>query len=93
MTRLPAEKDLIIEYDTFSWRLQRTVNGLDAPLVSAEAASSLRLDPTFATRRGLPVELTAADLVEIVVGWSEPDTSWHMGLILAPELAAQRANR
>jgi hypothetical protein len=93
MTRLPAEKDLIIEYDAFSWRLQRTVDGLDAPLVSAEPASSLRLDPTFATRRALPPELAKSDLVEIVVGWSEPDTSWHMGLILAPELAAQRANR
>jgi hypothetical protein len=93
MTRLPAEKDLVIEYDAFWWRLQRATDGLNAPLMAVDGDGSLRLDAAFAERRALPAELEAVDLVEVVVGWSPPDSSWHMGLILAPELAAQRANR
>ena len=97
MERIPAGSNLIIEVQPESWRLlsNGTTTGTERVLVEAVPGEPVRYGATFGSRRRLPEEgLLPPDSVQrVVLGWSEEDTAWHLGLVLRGELVATRGSR
>jgi hypothetical protein len=95
MERISAAANLTIEVDAERWRL--LVNGLaqEKVLLEAVAGESIRTESSFATRRRLPDNgrLPLESVQRVVLGWSPEDESWHLGLLLEPELARRRGSR
>jgi hypothetical protein len=95
MTRIAAANNLTIEYDQDYWRLITNGGGTDHVLVEAAAGKPLAYMPTFGSRRRLPDtgKLPTQYIQRVVLGWSGKDRSWHLGLMLEPELAEARGSR
>jgi hypothetical protein len=95
MERISAAEQMLIEMSDTGWRL--ISNGSQEPRVIFEAASGRALHylPDFATTRRLPKggSLPVEYIQRIVLGWSASDESWHLGLMLASELAQARGSR
>lgn len=93
--RIPAGRNLTIEYDPDSWRL--LANGDDSQRVLVEVAPGqpLRYVPGFGSKRKLPDvgELSADQIQQVVLGWSAGDRAWHLGLVLGTALAQARGSR
>lgn len=94
MTRIAALDNLTIEIQPDYWRLSLNGDGQDRVLVEAAPGRSLRYINGFAERRKLPLGSLSPDLIrQVVLGWSESDQSWHLGLVFVPDFAAQRGSR
>ncbi len=95
MSEISAADNLSIEIQPQHWRL--ISNGFETAQVIAEAASGqpLRFSHTFATKRRLPATgiLPSDQVQQVVIGWSQQDEAWHLGLVLSPELAEVRGSR
>lgn len=93
MRRISAGNNLSIELDDQRWRL--LVNGDSRVLVDAERGLPLRYLSTFGARRKLPPagNLPLDSIRRIVLGWAAKDESWHLGIMLSPELAEARGSR
>ncbi len=91
MPTILAANNLTIDTDERNWRLY---NGRDLqPIVSADA-DGLMYQPAFASARRLPADrLTAQNIAMVVVGWAVEDTSWHLGVLVTPEIAQSRGGR
>lgn len=95
MDRISAASNLIIEHDLSHWRLISTGNGQERTLLDAEPNKPVSYIEIFGSKRRLPKggKLALDDIQRIVVGWSHEDESWHLGLLVEPELAEQRGSR
>lgn len=97
MERITAADNLIIELDTERWRLlaDGLSGGSERLLFEAESGGPARYVSAFAARRKLPSSGTLnPDRIErIVLGWSEKDAAWHLGLVLDQPLADERGSR
>lgn len=95
MERISAAGNLTIENDPIVWRL--IANGKDEPrtLVEAEMGKPLRYVEAFATKRKLPSTgvLPVDTIQRVVLGWSNEDECWHLGLLLEPVIAEPRGSR
>jgi hypothetical protein len=95
MERISAASNMIIEVQPESWRL--LVNGGDSERVLVEAVPGepLRYVSSFGSRRRLPEAglLQREDIQRIVLGWSEKDEAWHLGLVLRGALVDRRGSR
>ncbi len=90
MKHISAADNHTIHVSGRRWRL------LTADKPTAEATpNGLRYGGQFARTRRLPPTGTLApeQIRQVVVGWQQADEAWHLGLILAPELAAERGSR
>lgn len=95
MKTIKVSDGLVIKIDQDEWRLV-TDRSDGLTLFSAGADRPVwSYRPEFARIRGLPSEGTLpTDVVEeVVVGWSAADSGWHLGLLLRPDLAAERGGR
>lgn len=93
--RILATDQRLIEISPDGWRLL-SANGGAESTVLAEAApgANLQYRATFGSRLRLPEHgLAATDIERVVLGWSAPDETWHLGLILNPALAEARGSR
>lgn len=92
INQVSAADNLTIEFVPGSWLLR---NGDAAAPMFYASAEGLRYNSYFSATRRLPPTgvLSISDLVQVVVGWQESDEAWHLGLVLAPQLAAQRNSR
>jgi hypothetical protein len=95
MNRISAAGNLTIEIAPDQWRLIANGNFQERVLLEAASNQSLRYIPAFANRRRLPDngELANSSIQRIVLGWSQQDESWHLGLLLGPEIATDRGSR
>lgn len=95
MERISAVGDVIIEVEPESWRLLADGNGEERLLVEASPGAPLRYGDRFGGSRQLPLggELPRHNIQRVVLGWSAQDTSWHLGLVLAGDLVAERGSR
>jgi hypothetical protein len=95
MEQISAAGNLTIEMEADRWRL--VVNGASQgqTLLEAIPGRPLRYVPIFASKRRLPDsgELTSEQIQRVVLGWSNEDESWHLGLLLGPELTQTRGSR
>ena len=95
MERISAASNLIIEVQPESWRLLVNGNANERVLVEAVPGEPLRYGSTFGGRRHLPDSgiLPREDIQSVVLGWSEKDDAWHLGLILKGDLVDARGSR
>lgn len=96
MTRISAAENHIIEINPDSWRLITVSDtGLETPLFEAKPGEPLRYSTEFSGSRRLPnTGILPLDYVwQVILGWSNEDESWHLGLLLARDLADARGSR
>jgi hypothetical protein len=97
MDRISAAENLIIKMRPDHWRLLvgGGTPGAETVLVEAINGQPLLYASEFATSRRMPRngELPAEYISQVVLGWSQDDKSWHLGLLLASDLAAARKSR
>jgi hypothetical protein len=95
MDRISAAGNLSIEVKPESWRLIVNGDTQERVLVEAAPGQPLRYIPTFAAKRRLPNTgiLPVESIQRVVLGWSNDDEAWHLGLLLSPELANLRGSR
>lgn len=93
MTRIAAE-NLTIETSPDRWRIYLNGDGQERLILEANRGYPLRYAALFAQRRNLPDNTLPMDQIkQVILGWSQSDQSWHLGLLLMPELAQQRHSR
>jgi len=95
MDRISAAGNLTIEVKPDSWRLIVNGNAQERVLVEATPGEPIRYIPTFAAKRRLPDtgKLPVENIQRVVLGWSNDDESWHLGLLLTQDLANARGSR
>lgn len=95
MERISAASNLIIEVQPESWRLLVNGTGIERVLVEVLPGEPLRFGAAFGSRRQLPDSgiLPREDIQRVVLGWSEKDDAWHLGLVLKGALASERGSR
>ena len=95
MDRISASGNLTIEHNIDHWRLLSTRNEQERLLLEAEAGKPVSYIEIFGSKRRLPKggKLAIDDIQRVVLGWSHEDESWHLGLLVEPELAEQRGSR
>lgn len=86
---------MIVEVQPQSWRLLVNGGDVERVLVEAVPGEPLRYVSSFGARRHLPESgvLASEDIQRIVLGWSEKDAAWHLGLVLRGDLASERGSR
>jgi hypothetical protein len=91
LTQISAAENLIIDFNSQQWQLR---NGENAPML-AVTAQGLHYNDYFAATRRLPANgfLMPSHVLQVIVGWQRADEAWHLGLVLAPELAQERGSR
>lgn len=95
MDSVAAAENLSVELAPDAWRLlQEDLHGA-RELLSAGEDGRLRYSPAFAASRRLPAggALACAHVDHVLLGWSPADEAWHLGLLLAPQLASLRDSR
>jgi hypothetical protein len=95
MERISAASNLIIEVQPESWRLLVNGNENERVLVEAVPGEPLRYGASFGSRRHLPDSgiLPREEIQSVVLGWSEKDDAWHLGLVLKGDLVDTRGSR
>ncbi len=95
MERISAASNLIIEMQPESWRLLVNGGAAERVLVEALSGEPLRYVSSFGSKRRLPENgsLDPGDIQRIVLGWSEKDAAWHLGLVLTSDLSDARGSR
>lgn len=95
MEQISAAENITIEMDEEQWRLLQ--NGASEPhiLVEAQSGRPLSYIADFARTRRLPEDgsLPVDYIQRVVLGWSNVDEAWHLGLLLEAELAQARGSR
>lgn len=90
MIEIAAANNLAIQMNADTWHLSYKGNQL------ADAdAEGLRYVERFGISRRLPENglIHPAAIRQVVIGWQSNDEAWHLGLVLAPEIADARGSR
>lgn len=95
MDRISAADNLTIEMQSDRWRLLVNGDQDERVIVEAQRGKPLKYIPGFGKSRRLPDNgsLPVEHIQRVVVGWSNQDESWHLGLVLGAELAQARGSR
>ncbi|MCC7449707.1 MAG: hypothetical protein IT324_19970 [Anaerolineae bacterium] len=94
MPTFVAANNLTIRSDDSAWRLFNGRGDDTQPLVEAKP-DGLSYGPMFAAARRLSPDghLSPDQITMVVVGWAVEDSSWHLGLMVAQEIAQARGGR
>src|SRR5262245_54662488 len=94
MPTIAAANNLTIDIENDTWSM---ANGQadNAPPVVQAREDGLSYRPAFATARRLSPDghLPADQISMVVVGWAVEDSSWHLGIMVTPEIAQTRGGR
>jgi hypothetical protein len=95
MSRISAANNLTIDVQPERWLLLAANGADERTLLEAVRGEPLRYAAPFAERRRLPEngQLPPEQIQRVVLGWSESDAAWHLGLLLSPDLAQERGSR
>lgn len=96
MPRIAVSANSLVDYSPDRWRLIQVDDPAEPKLVvEAKAGLPFRYNGYFAVSRDLPDagEIQAADLGQVVLGWSKESSSWQLGLTLSPEISLARSSR
>lgn len=96
MTQISASNHITVDFSYDRWRLIQELDG-EQPAVVAEVQPEigLRYNKYFATTRKLPEsgQIAAADISQVVLGWSYESDAWQLGVTLSPLLSEERGSR
>lgn len=100
MERISAADNLLIDTTNDRWRILVNTNFVDnvpgdGLLFESANNQQIRYTTVFASTHRLPKNgvLPVRYVERVVLGWSQADEAWHLGLILADQLAAARGSR
>ena len=96
MTRIAVSENALVDYGENRWRLiQLDEDATPTLLVEVRAGKNFRYDEYFATTRALPPlgEVAAHDIGQVVLGWSDEEAAWQLGMTLSPDLSFTRSSR
>lgn len=95
MDRISAAGNLTIEMLPGLWRLLTDNGEQSHTIVEAVAGQPLVYTELFANKRRLPEDgkLPTQFIQQVVLGWSNDDEAWHLGLVFDPELSRMRGSR
>ncbi len=96
MRRISAANHHIIEFSDQQWWLYAyDEEGEQRQLLEALPDTPLQYTAEFASTRRLPQNgfLPLEYIWQVVLGWSHDDDAWHLGLLLARDLADARGSR
>lgn len=95
MKRISAEGNLSIAVSSDRWQLIEHGDEDEQVVLEAETGTPLHYTSGFATSRHLPESgtLPTESILYVVLGWSESDSHWQLGLMLHPTLAEERGGR
>ncbi len=93
--RISAADNLTIEIEPERWRLLSNGATEESVVVEAVPGRPLRYISGFGRTRRLPDNgaLPVEHIQRVVLGWSQQDEAWHLGFVLASELAQARGSR
>ncbi len=94
MPTIAAANNLTINIENDTWSLLNGQADSAPPIVDAHD-DGLSYRPSFASARRLSPEghLSADKITMVVVGWAVEDSSWHLGIMVSPDLAQTRGGR
>jgi hypothetical protein len=93
MPIIAAANNLSIRVEGSVWSLVNGAGENAVTVLQANANGMLYAANFGATRRLPERKLPAAQIAMVVVGWAVEDSSWHLGLMVTPELAQMRGGR
>lgn len=95
MKYISAEGNLSIAVSPDRWQLIRNGDMQEQVMMQAETGAPLHYNDQFGSSRRLPESgsLDPETVRRVVLGWSEGDASWHLGLMLDSSLADERGSR
>ena len=96
MTRILVSDNSLVDYSVDRWRLiQFDREAKPSLLVEARSGRNFRYDDYFATSRALPPlgEVAVGDIGEVVLGWSDEEAAWQLGMTLSQDLSFSRSSR
>lgn len=95
MERISAAENITIEVSSDRWRMMSNGASETNVLFEVETGKPLNYITDFARTRRLPQRgmLPVNYVQRVVLGWSDTDKSWHLGLLLESELAKARGSR
>jgi hypothetical protein len=90
MNQISAADNHNIQMSSTHWRLLYH----DKPLAEG-SQRGFRYGLRFGSSRRLPEagNLLPEQILQVVLGWQQTDESWHLGLVLDPDIAEQRGSR
>src|SRR5579859_2641276 len=94
MPTIVASNNLTIQIENNTWSLHNG-RGDSVPAIVQAQTDGISYRPSFATARHLPPEgrLAGNHITMVVVGWAVEDSSWHLGIMVTPEIAHSRGGR
>jgi hypothetical protein len=93
MPTIAAANNLSIRVEGSVWSLVNG-SGENAVTVLQANANGLLYAANFGATRRLPErKLHSSQVAMVVVGWAAEDSSWHLGLMVTPDLAQTRGGR
>ena len=94
MPEIAAANNLTIHTDEQRWSLFNGRTDEAIPIVEA-TEDGLTFQPAFGKARRLPSDgrLPISAIDNVVCGWAGEDASWHLGVLVSPEIAQERGSR
>src|ERR1041385_8281619 len=94
MPTIAAANNLTVSIDNDEWSLLNGQADSAPPIVEAHE-DGLNYRPAFATARRLSPDghLPPEQITMVVVGWAVEDSSWHLGIMVSPDIAQTRGGR
>ena len=96
MTRILVSDDSLVDFSDDRWRLVRfDADARPSLLVEVRSGQNFRYDDYFGASRALPPlgEVAAGDIGEVVLGWSDEEAAWQLGMTLSQDLSFSRSSR
>lgn len=94
MKQIAADGNRVIEFADQEWRLiTRNGIGTSKVLIKVEPGEPIQYSTSFAMMHRLTESKNLnSDIRQIILGWSQQDAAWHLGLLLNQELSERRGN-
>ena len=96
MTRILVSNDSLVDFSDDRWRLvQFDPEAKPSLLVEVRSGQNFRYDDYFGATRALPPlgEVASGDIGEVVLGWSDEEAAWQLGMTLSQDLSFSRSSR
>ena len=95
MKQIPADRSRIITLEQDKWRILQNDSTPPIEIVKANTTTGLEFEETFAKTHHIPNsgQLSRNHVSEMVLGWSEREVTWKLGMVLHDQNNGQANKR